>query len=363
MERYGVKSPGNTPEGREKARQTWLKNYGVDNPNKSEKIRVKSEETCQRKYGARNPLCKDSSLKGEIDKRNLEKYGTTDPGNRPEACEKRKQTNITRFGKEWYTQTNEWVNRVHNTSLKRYGVSHPMKLDEIKEKQRKTIYEHYGVYSPMQNPESVRKLNHHMMEKYGVPWPCMTPQCIKAKGTRISKINKSFGKLLEENKILHSYEFPLGRKQFDFHLPSYNILIDINPSYTHTIKEIERFSSVEFDSHLERTKLAEKNGYWLIHIWQWDNWNDIIELILNHSEMFYLDKFKHIKDGIVYIDYSKIGKSILQKFDIEIEDEIPPSIHWSKDKNHMYDFEVKEDLSDTHWLPVVDCGYLVCKEF
>lgn len=113
-------------------------------------------------------------------------------------------------------------------------------------------------------------------EKYGVDYPCQTEQALKA-GNVISEINKRFAKLLDKNSIEYEQEFVLGYYAYDFKIN--NILIEINPTYTHSIQENHFGSHKEKYDHYNKSKIAKDNGYICLCVWDWDNWQDIINLI------------------------------------------------------------------------------------
>ena len=116
------------------------------------------------------------------------------------------------------------------------------------------------------------------IEKYGVVYPCLTTQCREANYSVNSNINDNFANKLQENNICFSKEFNIDKFAYDFKIG--NILIEINPTYTHSVcgnHFDNREYRVEFETyHQIKTKLAISKGYNCINIWDWDNWDNIL---------------------------------------------------------------------------------------
>ena len=70
-----------------------------------------------------------------------------------EANEKRKNTNIRKFGVEnpFYLKENR-----EGAMLKKYGVTHALKMESSKEKAKNTCIERYGCENPHQNNDIVK---------------------------------------------------------------------------------------------------------------------------------------------------------------------------------------------------------------
>ena len=129
--------------------------------------------------------------------------------------------------------------------------------------------------------------------KYGVNWSCLTKMCQDKKPDTISKTNQKFAELLDKNNIKYQMEW-LDKnysRHYDFYLPESDILIEINPSYTHSTlgnayqgynlndkaKDYKRWQ------HLNRTQDIDKR---VIHVWDWDNWLQIINLIKPKQRLY-----------------------------------------------------------------------------
>ena len=127
-------------------------------------------------------------------------------------------------------------------------------------------------------------------EKYGVNYPCLLDEAQKAQGEIISKINRQFCELLKENSINYTLEKRFVNTSFDIELPKQNILIEIDPTYTHTVIGNHynnwQYNEKMIEYHLNKTNIAIQNGYHCIHIWDWDNWNKILQLIKPKQKLY-----------------------------------------------------------------------------
>ena len=154
------------------------------------------------------------------------------------------------------------------------------------------------------NPLIKEKHNNTCLAKYGVNWSCLTTMCQEKKQSTISKINKKFADLLDKYNIRYEMEW-LDKnysRHYDFYLPDLDILIEINPSYTHSILgnayQGYNITKKEIDykkwQHLNRTQDIDKR---VIHIWDWDNWDKIINLIKPKQKLYARNlKLKLIED-------------------------------------------------------------------
>lgn len=152
--------------------------------------------------------------------------------------------------------------------------------------------------------------------KYGVDYPCQTEQALE-KGNVISEINKRFAKLLNENNIEFEQEFALEGFAYDFKID--NLLVEINPTYTHNIY-YNHFGKVKDKNyHYVKSKVARKNNYICIHVWDWNNWDKIINLIKQKDklqmkwigiQLYYSKRFDKVRSNIE-IDEELINKGYL----------------------------------------------------
>ena len=336
MERYGVKEVLSSREVREKIKQTNIEKYGVENVFAAKEIKEKVKQTNLEKYGAENVWSKGSSVLEKVKQTNLEKYGADNPWSSDVVKDKIKNTNLNRYGTEYPLQSEDVKQTMFSNNIKKYGVKHVQQVESIKEKTRKTNIERYGceyglsneeiknkirqtnlekygyenaaksdivkektkltnlerygVRYTLQDSDIKNKIRQTNLEKYGVEYYCMTEDCInKNKVYRVSKINKEFYNKLIDNNINCELEYYIGTKGFDIKVN--NILIEINPSYTHNSTFEAKFKSCsippkEHDYHLNKSKLAEEHGFQCIHIFDWDDEDKIINLLLPKTTLY-----------------------------------------------------------------------------
>ena len=345
LEKYGITAPGNNPDARKKAQETmkerygvnfaqeskdirqkskntWELKYGVDNPQKCKEIKNKTSSTNIRKYGSKSylnssigkkhietimlkkygttiPLRNSEILQRQIET-NIKRYGYTNPAKAPEVKEKSKQTSLTRYGTE-YPQSSETVKQhIREAFIRNYGVDNCFKVPEIIDKIHKTFFEHYGVHSVMEAKEIAEKIKATNLKRYGVPYGIMLPEA--RAGHTISGINKDIQHKLEQLGIHSQLEYRLRNKSYDIYIPQGNILLEIDPTYTHNIlgnhwnpKGISKFY------HLQKTLIAQKEGYRCIHLWDWD----CISKFINNLIIKYTI-YRNISPEIIPIDEARI---------------------------------------------------------
>lgn len=80
------------------------------------------------------------------------------------------------------------------------------------------------------------------------------------------------------------YEKTVGEYSYDLYLKDRKILLEINPTYTHSTigNHFNSFNKerININYHLNKTNNAEKENYHCIHVWQWDDWNKIVKSLV-----------------------------------------------------------------------------------
>jgi very-short-patch-repair endonuclease len=111
-----------------------------------------------------------------------------------------KQTSLQKYGKEHYSQTDDYLKKVKSTSMERFGVDHYSQTEEYKSRVVTTNMKNFGVAYPSQNKEVQLKLVTSYLKKYGVNNPMQNTD-VKAK---VILSNKKIGydKLLSYRPLL-----------------------------------------------------------------------------------------------------------------------------------------------------------------
>lgn len=321
-EKWGVDHPMQLDSVKEKHRESMLERYGVESPLQSEEIKARAVESNLKKFGSTWALgnkefhdkCQDSMQ---------EKYGGRTTFQSPILMKKIKETNIKKYGAQNPLQNNEVRERVEQTCLRIYGAKYPTQnedvikrsvetrknnnggvfwTDEMRKKSENTSLMRYGVSNPSKSEEVKETIRKSCMEKYGVPYGCMVEG---AKPHRISKINRSFAAKLSGLSLDCELEFRIKNKYYDIGIPSIKTVIEIDPSYTHNTEGANHFHrKISEQYHLEKTLIAERNGYRCIHVFDWDDWEKIANLIAPTKRIYARNC------GIVKI----INQSVANKF-------------------------------------------------
>ena len=253
-ERYGAPTTLQSKVLKEKVKQTVKEVYGTDNVMQNRDVHKKAENTNLERYGAKNVMQnKDIAQK---------------------SAESRKEN------------MDEIVQHIKEVWLEKYGVDNVSKCPEIIDKITDTFLKRYGVKRAVNVPEFRQKMIDTMMERYNVPYYIYHPDHISNRTMRTSQVNKEFSQFLTTNGIQHKEEVYVGGKFFDFQILGTNILIEVNPSYTHNIIGNHWGRGIDVNYHLVKTKIASENGYRCIHLWDWDNRYDIIDMLKTRIRIY-----------------------------------------------------------------------------
>ena len=245
----------------ERKRRTVFEKYGVDNVNQlqavkdkiskknsSEEVKEKRKKTCLERYGV------DNVSKSEVVRKKLSEI----------------------------MRSSTYLENRANTCMQRYGTVSPMQSDYVKSKVQQSNQQKYGVAWACQSERWKQSKIRTNLRKYGVPHYCMTDVCKASNGHTISKTNRRFAELLRHKGYdIQLDSIVLDRLSYDIIIKSTNILIEINPTYTHnSYGNHWNKQGLRHDYHLMKSKIAEKHGFRCIHVFDWDDWNKVINLFL-----------------------------------------------------------------------------------
>lgn len=330
LKKYGVEYALASKEIQEKSKQTLLEKYGVDNAMKSEKIRQKAEETNIEKYGSKTFLTSEEGKR--IYKEQLwQKYNTDHPFHSEQIRQKWIQGNLEKYGTRYFTESTQGKQKIQQTIRDKYGVSSVTQLDEIKQKMRETFLKHYGVDNPSKNKNIKKKIKQVMinkygadncmavpsirekiiktnMEKFGVPFSVMAEH-VRNKGGVISKINKDFTEELKRHDIKCVAEFRVNKKGYDVMIPQLNLLVELNPTYTHnTIGNHWNKQGLKLNYHADKVKIAQDVGCDIRCVFDWDSTTELIQEITETVNA------TTVSASSIYILNKKVGRDFLKKY-------------------------------------------------
>lgn len=275
LSKYGVESPLQSEEIKSKAIATNQKKFGSDWALGSKQIIAKSKQTMMSRYGGpttmESPILKEKALNTF-----RKKYGVDNPSKVEKFRQQAKDTNIIRYGVDNPMSNTDICMSAIKTRIEHYGEFWPPEIDE---KAKQTFLERYGVDNPSKSDKIMDAIKNTCMSRYGVPYGCMIPDK-QNNFHKISKPNLLLHDRLERIGIRSSFEFYLCNKFYDLILPDQNILVEINPTYTHNIignhwnKE-----GLDKNYHLEKTQIAAEHGYRCIHIFDWDDLDKVVDML------------------------------------------------------------------------------------
>lgn len=122
----------------------------------------------QRKNSELGDLCKECSIKIKFPISMEEKYGYSNCANIPFVVEKKKETNLKKYGNEWVIASDSVRKNIITTMYSKYNTDNPMKNIDIKNKAKATNQKRYGGFSPMCDLQVKNKSIETCLKKYGV---------------------------------------------------------------------------------------------------------------------------------------------------------------------------------------------------
>lgn len=102
----------------------------------------------------------------------------------------------------------------------------------------------------------------------------------------MSEYNREFQSFLSSHGIESEFEYPIEKYNFDLHIKESNILIELDPSVTHNVSNLNNLPFVSRDYHLWKSEAAERNNFRCIHVFDWDDWNKILMLIQPEKKVY-----------------------------------------------------------------------------
>jgi len=223
----------------EKLKEVWTEKIKNRTEEEKEEIQNKRKVTNLEKYGVEHSLqSKDVRDKGKVT--NLEKYGVEHALQSKEIRDKGKKTMIEKFKVEYAMQSDILQEKMKETNLEKYGYEYTTIVPEFKEKMKETSLERYGYEYPMQNAEISEKQqkNSHHTKKYTLP----SGTGINIQGYE----NYAMDILLKEFKedeilnartdmpVINYIHKKVNRRYFpDIYIPKINKIIEVKSTWTY----------------------------------------------------------------------------------------------------------------------------------
>lgn len=253
----------------------------------------KNKETCSRKCTAElrkrtmtdrygKPFAQQvESIRAKSIETNLRKFGVEHPAMSEEIQAKMRQTCQERYGVDTPFEMDDFQAKSTKTCREKYNVDFTSQIPGRTEKMQQTNLERYGGVAPMCNQEILKRFSDRMLEEYGVPYYCMTEDCRKYQKHVISTLNRKFSELLNDCGVHNEFEFSLDKYSYDIIIPEHNLLIEIDPTSTHNVINTpwSDHTDVQPDYHKLKSECANQHNFQCIHIFDWDDWNKVIDIL------------------------------------------------------------------------------------
>jgi hypothetical protein len=318
-----------------KTKQTVLQKYGVDNISKIQSVQTKKINTCQTHYGTNYPA-QANSVKQKIQNTFIRNYGVSHPNKLLEQRNKAVNTNILTYGVPYPIQLDAFKIKRQNTCNRIYGSDNYIQSKQHKEKFKKLFIDSLNTdeCAPLFDVNEYKGVHHiykFLCKKCNSEflfnlYDGFKPICKKCNPPIKSAMQQELFEYVNNTlkiEAISNVRKPLDNKlEIDIFIPSMNIGFEFNGLYYHS--EIAGQKHKQY--HIEKTKLCEKYGIKLIHIFE-DDWiykNSIIKHRIRHI----LNKTKHKiyarKCNIKEID-STVKNKFLSKYHLQGTDK--SSIH------------------------------------
>lgn len=304
LKKYGVKNAGGSKESIKKIKENRKKHIEIDKEYQA-KINEKRKQTNVKKYGVEYTI-QNEDKKLKMKQTNLEKYGT-EYFSQTNICKKKVKNTIKKHKLENQKYQQEITNKINNTNLKKYGVkrfgaSEKFKI-YIKEKWKNKTKEELQIINKKRKQTCLEKYNN---ENYRGREKINWTEVI-TKGFETKKKNGSLHTSKGENELtsfiknlgFNPTKYMIGnnhsakRFEIDIYIPELQIGIEYNGIYYHSKEGPNEKGSINY--HYNKALLAKEKGIDLIQIWedQWQNQQELIKTILK-TRLQKLDNTQHI---------------------------------------------------------------------
>lgn len=243
-------------------------------------------KTCQNKISQLRPETKEKKRQT-----NLLKYGVENPFQSEDKKQKIKESLLNHYGVDNPQKSKMIKQKTENTCLEKYGYKFPGQIPEVKEKQRRTFIKKYGVDNYTKTDEYKIKTKNTCLKKYGVDNYAKTDECqLKMKKTFMENYSKHMGISEKENElymfiksiymdnIIRNSRKMLHGKEIDIYLPKLKLGFEFDGTYFHAdsrfYKEtdliLSRNASTIWEKDKKKDLLCESYGIKLIRIKEYD---------------------------------------------------------------------------------------------
>lgn len=355
IKKYGVPNVAQAKSVQESIKKTNLEKYGVEHAFQSDEVKKKIKQTNIERYGTENPRWGNEESRLKAEKTNLERYGHINPFGGEEIKKQIMDINLEKYGVPWTTQAEEVKEKMRETWIEKYGVDNPAKSKEVQDKMKQTILERYGAENYMSSEIGFNKYSESIFDKYGVynyshlgienyndylnleeflintdmditelalyfnaPRRLMRKRIIELglqtlfEDLYVTSVSEAdFESFLINDEQLKNIDYKrndriiLKGKELDFYFPGKNLAVEISPIDTHNSKFGwgNREPGLPSTYHINKFLECEKQGIELITIFDWHDWDKVLEMIKNKlggsQETIYARKTKYTESTTI----------------------------------------------------------------
>ena len=251
---------------------------------------------CKREHHRICPICGKDYIEDNVE--NLKRP--------PVACSYQcraiatRQTSISKYNCKAPGNSESARIKSRQTMMEKYGVEYAMQDANIRDKARRSLVDKYGVDNANKCPEFISKRLQTNLARYG--------NYIGPALKRESKTNQKFGHLLLKHDIQFESEFRIENRIFDFKIN--NVLVEIDPTFTHSSFKIAKYEPLDKYYHRDKSAIAEAAGYRCIHVFDWDDWSKIIDLVVPREVI-------HARKCTIYKLSPSVSDDFLRSFHLQ----------------------------------------------
>lgn len=304
---YNIKKPRNLLQ--QNVQKKCLEKYGTTTASKSDIVKEKAKQTCREKYGV-DSYCQTEKFRQQSRETCLEKYGVEYASQNPEFQEKVRKTSLEKYGADHWLSTKRVKDQVKQTCLEKWGTTNvstrhidPKKLKILNTKEELwKLLESYNL-----DVEAVSKylgVTFGGVEKKLIDFNLWDKIPIKCSNNE-EKLKQLFPTFKKSRSIIYPYEIDLYNDKF-------KLGIEFNGTYWHSTKFKDNLY------HYNKSKLAQEKGIFIYHIfeYEWNSKKDIILSQLNYLMNNIKQKINARDCFIVEID-NILANKFLQENDIQ----------------------------------------------
>lgn len=144
MEKYGVKNVFQTNYAKEKSKDTCLKKYGVERACQSNEVRQRIENTNIERYGNKCSLCNDN-IRNKAQATMINHYGVDNLFNSTDFQQHLRDNIAKKYQYNNIAQVPFVQEKIKETNLSKFGVMWSTQSEEVKKKMRQSLYKNGSV--------------------------------------------------------------------------------------------------------------------------------------------------------------------------------------------------------------------------